>query len=300
MFYRAPIGSPERQRFLGDTREALLESFERPEVTEALGSSVVQRLRDLNDLLYVATIDGEDTVITPSQGASPDAIPIVALKEGEAVQISREMALPSSPRQAVFIRRFLDTLVEGEATVEQISGAETRLIQSMRQTIPPWGKNLQLPPKSRGTVYSSTALIDGDTIGLGHSPGPFVLSGHPRVVLRYSGGYPRPVVLAHELLHVEQALVDVITPYNEEALMRRAYRHELEAHHHSALYMRSLYPVRHLLDLKSLWAHTKLPFYEQVENIRQKYADPEHPFEPNDQLMEELRKQGIVWDPFEA
>lgn len=298
MFHRAPLSSSERQQFLTDTRESLIESLGRPEILEALGDSVVQRLKDTNELLFTPEVieDAGDSgdVVSPFRITSLDAVPIVALRPKETVHVGRDIALPS-PRQNQVIQRFLDALASDDTATERVPHVQATLIESMSQTIPVSGTDLQLAG-NKGQVESSTALIDGEDIKLGHSPGLFVLSGRPRVVLAYKGGYPRSVALAHELIHVDQALQDVITPYTKAALLQRTYRHELEAHHYSALYINALNATSN--PIKSMWAQTTIPLYEEVEKVRRQYADPESPFEPNERLVEELQRNGISWGTF--
>jgi len=293
MFYRAPLGASARLKFLENTRDSLIESLHKPDIAEAVGMSTVERLIKTNSLLFTAPVTEKGEVIVTLDHLRDDSVPVLALKPRETAHINPAVALPS-PRQNTGIQRFLDSLIN-DVTTEEVAGRELDIVNAMRRTLGRKGIDISLAPNANGNVSTSATLIDGRGIGSKPTPGFFIITGRPRMALAYKGGYPHEVVLAHEMIHVDQSLKTVVHPFNEGRLRRQAYRRELEAHHFSALLIRALGATAK--PIKSLWAQTEIPLYEMVEKIRQRYADPQEPFEPTDRIIEELNKIGVEWGP---
>ena len=287
MFYLARPDSAQRHRFLERTQSRLLENLDREPVSRALGTTVVQRLKMANDRLVIPNIrDG--VAVMPRSARDSEAVPFIAPKPNETIQFRRSDLMPT-PSQQVGLRGILQEWSGSDDGVSEVSSLLMRAMQRKTPAI----FDYQLGSKSGdGSLIQSKARVVGSGLGLRNAPAEFFLKTRPVLGLAYKGGYRPDVVLAHELVHLDQESASPVSlVVDKEEAIREAYRYELEAYHHEANYITAI-PDRNRL--MTLWRYPDLAQHTVIESKRRELADPENPFEPTDALIAEIGRLGTT------
>lgn len=296
MKFNKPLESPERGRFLESVQAELMDNLALESVSDALGQDTVDRIKTASDLLTIPNIRN-DRAVMPRRQLDAGAIAFVALRRGETVRFDPDDVMPH-PRQMDALRKNLEqwqsTESDGTLAVEKsiLARMSTRLPESVNMSLSSRDANGNVR-NAKGMVLASAAGIRAEEIGLPDAPWGFYVNVRPAVGLAYQRIHNPPAVLLHELVHLDQHLVNPIESQDKNVQKRDGFRRELEAYHHEAHYVSALSPASN--KLVDLWRQTQTATHTEVERIRSEFADPNQPFEPTPDLVGALKEAGYSW-----
>lgn len=284
---QTPNGAHERHQLLEEAQNSLVDTLGTEHARQVLGEIAIKRILDMNGLLTIPNIRN-GRVVMPAPYHDTDAIPFMALEPGENVQLDRSLMVPA-PTQVDYMRSHLEHW-QGEGS--DVSAMQDRLLTIISRKTPK--ETLEtLGEGASGGLGMNMTHIYGESLGLDKAQDDFFVRGRPDIVLNSRGGYPAGIVLAYEMIHLEQALDDVFVPADKRIRLTKLYVEELEAHHYSAQV--ADIAISMSSDPGTLRRSADVSRYRDVEAIRDRLANPDEPFTPNEAVVHALRDIGVVW-----
>lgn len=205
--------------------------FADPTVVESVGEPYITMLQSLARRLVVVEV--EDGVnYLPESADNDDAVPLLAVLPGEKIKLDHAFSYQTSV-QRQRTGEIFESWGPKSKTGEEHATRLHDLYAEAKRTTP---DAFYLPRTVGAYVCESNGLFLTDPAEFDNlPPGFFVYSARPLLTV-VMNGKRAPDVLAHELTHFNDRLVNPVHAYDsQESIDMDIFRQELEAYHVGAL-----------------------------------------------------------------